>query len=1156
MSLGLSRVLKSRLRTKQLRERWRQWAENRFARKGARLLLNFMIASIQTYFDSWRRRIKLLAALVAVRENVVRRPRLRKSLKHWRFVYRERWRIARERRSAMARWARFTWRRVRLRSHYARAEIFQQSRAQSAAINRWFDRSMKRTAIAKANEQALEYYRTTQLQDACKQWQTHLKYQRRALRKFADIFVGAVSSAFLREIVISWRRLVVYRSIVAQKIARGLFSSGLYLQQRCIRAWVELLQVYGHDRLRHLRRAFRAFGVFILLSRREKELVLARATAFANAKSMKRVLAVALGRVARAQLRRQRGASARLHREVFQERKAFEYFRMMLGRHDYQSTQLEFGTSHNNDFLRRRALRLMQRHVSMNKQTSDLRASVAQILNSGRRGFAWASWRNAQRRQSIRHSAATTLLQRAECRLRLNRWNHFRRKTVAERDTFLAVQATAARSRASRIFTHWHRAQLRKVRLEGICRQVLRAWVRRYTSRAFEIWHKTKVMLQHVSKLFNKQVEANSLAILRRIQSYSASAKAERLAAMAVSIRARKTSWRRTWKEWRKQYQVMRCARRLSGQLTQASFKAWAEITATAQRERSFINRARTFLQDNRRLRGMWRRVLSSVVSRALNSWIQYFIFRRSRRFKLRVGERAHTRKMCQQAVTSWRREHIAKQMWRKAVLCDARLTKVRMWPWLMLALELSLRQAYDMRRADYHWSYRALKSSIMTWVNYVESCRHQRARIQVLVHAEALHVLGAAVFAWRLFCQRRADLTRRAHAVALLRSERILSLRFRSWNHVYRYHRHCREIANVRLRIKASLFRLKLQRMLVRWSDYCDYQARLATATQFVEQRHQLFLSFAYMRRWQNSFAEAMKQYQPSERWIRARCRLFVNRLSYAVTRRRKLDFAVDRMVRSHLARTLLKLRQFAVLKRVRRNGIKQRAELCSCTKITTTKRSTFQIWRTEYRCRIIRYSLLCAWLFRSWVRFSRQSIEERATLRLSDDYIARKAISCWAKATRASLARAEAEIKLQARSNILVSKLQQKALNLMIERVAGLSLMRHCFEVLFNLVSSQKMERRILQNEQRDALACWVRISATKSMLAHRACFSPKSLILTDLLLSSNHPFLRLSSVYAAVKLQKIWLAHAPSDRIAKGVWDSINCFAGSSNEASRLP
>ena len=181
------------------------------------------------------------------------------------------------------------------------------------------------------------------------------------------------------------------------------------------------------------------------------------------------------------------------------------------------------------------------------------------------------------------------------------------------------------------------------------------------------------------------------------------------------------------------------------------------------------------------------------------------------------------------------------------------------------------------------------------------------------------------------------------------------------SWNHVYRYHRHRREIANVRLRIQASLFRLKLQRMLVRWSDYCDYQARLATATQFVEQRHQLFLSFAYMRRWQNSFAEAMKQYQPSERWIRARCRLFVNRLSYAVTRRRKLDFAVDRMVRSHLASTLLKLGQFAVLKRVRRIGIKQRAELCSCTKITTTKRSTFQIWRTEYRCRIIRYSLLC---------------------------------------------------------------------------------------------------------------------------------------------------------------------------------------------------
>ena len=454
---------------------------------------------------------------------------------------------------------------------------------------------------------------------------------------------------------------------------------------------------------------------------------------------------------------------------------------------------------------------------------------------------------------------------------------------------------------------------------------------------------------------------------------------------------------------------------------------------------------------------------------------------------------------MYRQVLIKWRKQQHDERMFRMAKSCDAYLTKRRMWPWFMLSLEISLQEASDMRRAENHWSYHILRSSITCWLNHVEISRYERARIQVLVHAEALHILGAAVFAWRSFCQRRADLTRRAHTVALIQSDRILGLRFRSWNQVYRFHRHCREIADVRMRIQASLFRLKLQRMLAEWSTYCAYQARMAISTQLVEQRHQRVLSINYLHRWRAGLAEAMKQYQPSERWRRVYCQGIIQRLSEAVSRRRREEYALDQMHQFRLTKALTKFAKSAASKRLRRSGLsslrhlpwhlkrwslrarryalaQRRADACALNMLKSKRKSTFRTWQKELKCRILRYGLMCGYIFRTWIRYTLQNIQERANLKQAEAFLERKAIINWIGATHASVGHRQKKLKLENRYSLVVAKRRRKVLHLMVKHRMGLGLMRYCFDELLILVTYQREERRRLRGKQEEALKTWV--------------------------------------------------------------------------------
>ena len=170
-------------------------------------------------------------------------------------------------------------------------------------------------------------------------------------------------------------------------------------------------------------------------------------------------------------------------------------------------------------------------------------------------------------------------------------------------------------------------------------------------------------------------------------------------------------------------------------------------------------------------------------------------------------------------------------------------------------------------------------------------------------------------MFAWRSFYQHRSDLTRRAQVIALVRSERILSQRFRVWSHVYRYRRHCREIADARLRIQASLFRLKLKRMLVTWSEYCTYQAHIASLVQVIMQRNQRSVSSAYLLRWNNKFKEVPAL--PANGTLSEN---FFARISERIRHRRKFEYACDRLRLRPCWR--FRLRQYVTSKRITRKS------------------------------------------------------------------------------------------------------------------------------------------------------------------------------------------------------------------------------------------
>ena len=1094
MSRGLSMILRKRLRDLHLRKRWQLWLANHRSRVGARAITQLIIGSIRSFYSAWKSKIKLLVAYEKVTD-LVRYPRLYSSLKAWKLLYAERRRSICQQRRAICQWSRFVRLRRKLHICYKDAEDFHEVRAATLGLDRLRDWSELRRTSSASIEYAKSHYESVQLSNACTNWHKHFERQKKMLGKFAHIFLEAVELAFLRAILVSWRDMAVYRKMLQHKLDIGLLSTEINLQRRCLHAWIKIVAASRHSRIRILRNIFQAFRIYLRIQRRQRELEVERAASFASAKVMRIFFRKAQNFVAKRHEYRNVDETSRCYCEHRNKEIALRCLRSMLQRRRYQLNIQDVATAQMEAHSKRLAFLRMRRFVGYNKALFSRWSIVSQRMSMERRNIAWRIWVQAQKRRSHRYATAAGLFQRTELRLRIMRWNLFMKKCSFQRDASTIIKLSVARHRASKALAKWVGAYSRRRKEHTLLWNILHAWILRYKTCAFRSWRTFCHTLQIVTILFEKKKSKHIASLFRRIWCYSIEARKERLAYGVVASNTRKMYQQLAWVEWRKQYRVVKYAKKWGNNLLRAFLKAWSDLSIKARNERAFIARARSYLNENRLFRGIWRRILSMTVSRAMNSWILYLLHRRSRNLNILRGDRLYMRRMCRTAIYNWKDKNRAKLMWRKAQRCDAYLTKCRMWPWLMLSLELSLRHAADTRRALHFFSFKTLSSSLKCWIDFVEFWRYERARMQLLIHAEELHILGAAMFAWRSFYQHRSDLTRRAQVIALVRSERILSQRFRVWSHVYRYRRHCREIADARLRIQASLFRLKLKRMLVTWSEYCTYQAHIASLVQVIMQRNQRSVSSAYLLRWNNKFKEVLALYQPTARFRR----IFFARISERIRHRRKFEYACDRLRLRQMFGGLKRLRQYVTSKRITRKKfsfmhhipwylkrwsknaqksaqVNRRAQVCVHCKLIRIRKESFRIWREELKCRIQRYHLLCKWAFKGWIRFFEENIFHRASLQRADNFIARKAINSWVKATHVVIELREYEAILSNNAKIILRKRQKQTLCNMMKLCKSFKLMRQCFYIFLVLVDEQKAERIVLQNKQREALNYWV--------------------------------------------------------------------------------
>ena len=154
----------------------------------------------------------------------------------------------------------------------------------------------------------------------------------------------------------------------------------------------------------------------------------------------------------------------------------------------------------------------------------------------------------------------------------------------------------------------------------------------------------------------------------------------------------------------------------------------------------------------------------------------------------------------------------------------------------------------------------------------------------------------------------------------------------------------------------------------------------------------------------------------------------------------------------------------------------VNRRAQVCVHCKLIRIRKESFRIWREELKCRIQRYRLLCKWAFKGWIRFFEESIFHRASLQRADNFVARKAINSWVKATHLVNELRKYEAIISNNAKIIMRKRKKQILCNMMKLCKSFKLMRQCFYIFLLLVDEQKAERIVLQNKQREALNYWV--------------------------------------------------------------------------------